>query len=98
MIEVYYMMEILNINNDYYNILLKLREIIKDIFDIELENEIKEFIKQCEIGYIISEKKEIKNLIYQKEYDKVKSIYEKILNEFKSDYITKILNKNLNAF
>ena len=92
------MMELLNINNDYYNILLKLRKIIKDIFDIELENEIKEFIKQCEIGYIISEKKEIKNLIYQKEYDKVKSIYEKILNEFKSDYITKILNKNLNAF
>ena len=92
------MMELLNINNDYYNILLKLRKIIKDIFDIELENEIKEFIKQCEIGYIISEKKEIKNLIYQKEYDKVKSIYEKILNEFKSDYITKILNKNINAF
>ena len=92
------MMELLNINNDYYNILLKLRKIIKDIFDIELENEIKEFIKQCEIGYIISEKKEIKNLIYQKEYDKVKSIYEKILNEFKSDYITKILNKNLYAF
>ena len=61
--EIYYMMEELKINNDYYNTLIKLREILKDIYDLELENEIKEFIRHCEIGYLNGEKNEIKNLI-----------------------------------
>jgi len=96
--EIYYMMEELKINNDYYNTLIKLREILKDIYDLELENEIKEFIRHCEIGYLNGEKNEIKKLINLKEFNKVKSIYEKILKEFKSDYIVKNIKKEYNCF
>jgi hypothetical protein len=96
--EIYYMMEELKINNDYYNTLIKLREILKDIYDLELENEIKEFIRHCEIGYLNGEKNEIKKLINLKEFNKVKSIYEKISKEFKSDYIVKNIKKEYNCF
>ena len=96
--EIYYMMEELKIKNDYYNTLIKLREILKDIYDLELENEIKEFIRHCEIGYLNSEKNEIKKLINLKEFNKVKSIYEKISKEFKSDYIVKNIKKEYNCF
>ena len=96
--EIYYMMEELKINNDYYNTLIKLREILKDIYDLELENEIKEFIRHCEIGYLNGEKNEIKKLINLKDFNKVKSIYEKISKEFKSDYIVKNIKKEYNCF
>ena len=96
--EIYYMMEELKIKNDYYNTLIKLREILKDIYDLELENEIKEFIRHCEIGYLNGEKNEIKKLINLKEFNKVKSIYEKISKEFKSDYIVKNIKKEYNCF
>lgn len=96
--EIYYMMEELKIKNDYYNTLIKLREILKDIYDLELENEIKEFIRHCGIGYLNGEKNEIKKLINLKEFNKVKSIYEKILKEFKSDYIVKNIKKEYNCF
>jgi len=60
--ELYFIMKELEINNDYYNTLKKLNEIIKDIFDIELINKTKEYIKYCEINYINNEKIEIKKI------------------------------------
>ena len=89
--ELYFIMKELEINND--NTLKKLNEIIKDIFDIELINEAKEYIKYCEINYINNEKIEIKKLLNQKEFDKAKIKYEIILNEFKNDYIIRNIKK-----
>ena len=95
--ELYFLMDELKINNNYYNTLKKLRELISNVFDFELKNEINEFIKYCEIGYLNNEKNEIKKLLNKKEFDKAKIKYEKILNEFKSDYITKNLKKEYNS-
>ena len=95
--ELYFLMDELNINNNYYNTLEKLRELIEDVYDLELKNEINEFIKYCEIGYLNNEKNEIKKLLNKKEFDKAKIKYEKILNEFKSDCVVKNVKKEYNC-
>lgn len=95
--EFYCFIKELEKTNDYSNILIKLKEFSKNVFDLELKNEIEELIKDCEIKRINNEKNELKKLLHLQEFGKVKIKYENLLKKYKIDYINKNLRLEYNC-
>lgn len=95
--EFYSIIKELEKTNDYSNILIKLNEFSKNVFDLELKNEIEELIKDCEIKKINNEKNELKKLLHLQEFGKVKIKYENLLKNYKKDYINKNIRLEYNC-
>ena len=95
--EFYSIIKELEKTNDYSNILIKLKEFSKNVFDLELKNEIEELIKDCEIKKINNEKNELKKLLHLEEFGKVKIKYENLLKNYKKDYINKNIRLEYNC-
>ena len=95
--EFYYIIKELEKTNDYSNILMKLNEFSKNVFDLELKNEIEELMKDCEIKKINKEKSELKKLLHQQEFGKAKIKYEYLLKQYKKDYINKNIRLEYNC-
>ena len=95
--EFYSIIKELEKTNDYSNILIKLKEFSKNVFDLELKNEIEELIKDCEIKKINNEKNELKKLLHLQEFGKVKIKYENLLKNYKKDYINKNIRLEYNC-
>ena len=95
--EFYSIIKELEKTNDYSNILIKLNEFSKNVFDLELKNEIEELIKDCEIKKINNEKNELKKLLHLEEFGKVKIKYENLLKNYKKDYINKNIRLEYNC-
>lgn len=95
--EFYSIIKELEKTNDYSNILIKLNEFSKNVFDLELKNEIEELIKDCEIKKINNEKNELKKLLHLQEFGKVKIKYENLLKNYKKDYINKNIRFEYNC-
>lgn len=94
--EIYYLMEEINKNDDCLNVAKKLKEYSKNVFDLELKKEIKELIQYCEIKNINNEKNKIKKLLEKKEFEKAKIKYEQILQENKNELIKKNITQEYN--
>ena len=85
--EFYYLIEELEKTKDYANILIKIIEFSKNVFDLELKDEVEELIKEVEIKKINHEKNELKKLLHLQEFGKAKIKYENLLKQYKTDYI-----------
>ena len=95
--EFYYLIEELEKTNDYANILIKIIEFSKNVFDLELKDEVEELIKEVEIKKINHEKNELKKLLHLQEFGKAKIKYENLLKQYKTDYINKNLRLEYNC-
>ena len=95
--EFYYIVKTLEKTNDYTNILIKIIEFSKNVFDLELKDEVEELIKEVEIKKINHEKNELKKLLHLKEFGKAKIKYENLLKQYKTDYINKNLRLEYNC-
>ena len=70
--EFYYLIEELEKTKNYANILIKIIEFSKNVFDLELKDEVEELIKEVEIKKINHEKNELKNYYIYKNLEKPK--------------------------
>ena len=95
--EFYYIVKTLEKTNDYTNILIKIIEFSKNVFDLELKDEVEELIKEVEIKKINHEKNELKKLLHLQEFGKAKIKYENLLKQYKKDYINKNLRLEYNC-
>ena len=95
--EFYYLIEELEKTKDYANILIKIIEFSKNVFDLELKDEVEELIKEVEIKKINHEKNELKKLLHLQEFGKAKIKYENLLKQYKKDYINKNLRLEYNC-
>ena len=95
--EFYYLIEELEKTKDYANILIKIIEFSKNVFDLELKDEVEELIKEVEIKKINHEKNELKKLLHLEEFGKVKIKYENLLKNYKKDYINKNIRLEYNC-
>ena len=95
--EYYYIVKTLEKTNDYTNILIKIIEFSKNVFDLELKDEVEELIKEVEIKKINHEKNELKKLLHLQEFGKAKIKYENLLKQYKKDYINKNLRLEYNC-
>ena len=82
--------------NDYTNILIKIIEFSKNVFDLELKDKVEELIKEVEIKKN-NEKNELKKLLHLQEFGKAKIKYENLLKQYKTDYINKNLRLEYNC-
>ena len=94
--EFYYLIEELEKTKDYANILIKIIEFSKNVFDLELKDEVEELIKEVEIKKN-NEKNELKKLLHLQEFGKAKIKYENLLKQYKTDYINKNLRLEYNC-
>ena len=94
--EFYYIVKTLEKTNDYTNILIKIIEFSKNVFDLELKDEVEELIKEVEIKKN-NEKNELKKLLHLQEFGKAKIKYENLLKQYKTDYINKNLRLEYNC-
>lgn len=94
--EFYYIVKTLEKTNDYTNILIKIIEFSKNVFDLELKDEVEELIKEVEIKKN-NEKNELKKLLHLQEFGKAKIKYENLLKQYKKDYINKNLRLEYNC-
>ena len=95
--QFYYIVKTLEKTNDYTNILIKIIEFSKNVFDLELKDEVEELIKEVEIKKINHEKNELKKLLHLQEFGKAKIKYENLLKQYKTDYINKNLRLEYNC-
>ena len=95
--EFYYLIEELEKTKDYANIYIKIIEFSKNVFDLELKDEVEELIKEVEIKKINHEKNELKKLLHLQEFGKAKIKYENLLKQYKKDYINKNLRLEYNC-
>ena len=94
--EFYYIVKTLEKTNDYTNILIKIIEFSKNVFDLELKDKVEELIKEVEIKKN-NEKNELKKLLHLQEFGKAKIKYENLLKQYKTDYINKNLRLEYNC-
>ena len=90
--EFYYIVKTLEKTNDYTNILIKIIEFSKNVFDLELKDGIEELIKDVEIKKVNEEKNELKKLLHLQEFEKAKIKYENLLKQYKKAILIKILD------
>ena len=64
----------------------KLIEYDKNVFDLELKEIISDFIDKCEENIVIKEKREIQELIFQDNYEKVYEKYDKLFNDYPNQF------------
>ncbi len=83
--------------NDYSNILIKIKEFSKNVFDLELKDEIEELIKDVEIKKVNEEKNELKKLLHLQEFEKAKIKYENLLKQYKRGNINKNIRLEYNS-
>ena len=95
--ELYDIIKELEITDDCTNLLKKIKEFSEDVFDLELQNEIGETIKNCKIKNVNYEKKELKKLVRQKEFGKAKAKYKKLMEKYEEDYISKNIKQEYNC-
>ena len=94
--QFYYIVKTLEKTNDYTNILIKIIEFSKNVFDLELKDEVEELIKEVEIKKN-NEKNELKKLLHLQEFGKAKIKYENLLKQYKTDYINKNIRLEYNC-
>ena len=73
-------------DKDFYKARAKLIEYDKNVFDLELKEIILDFIDKCEENIVIKEKREIQELIFQDNYEKVYEKYDKLFNDYPNQF------------